>query len=123
MCFSTTATPGSPLAVALLSPPQDLSSPTGVSAVCAPCAASRRSTSCTGGHDDASASAPQPSLEATVLTAPPPVGSRRWRSPSPASRNTQPRTPGGAEAAWTLQSTPPGHPPLSVAPPPLAFPV
>eukprot|EP00965_Chrysotila_dentata_P066166 2190349-Pleurochrysis_carterae.AAC.1 len=44
------------------------------------------STSSTSRHDDASASAPQPYLKATGLPAPPLVGSRRRRSPSPASR-------------------------------------
>eukprot|EP00965_Chrysotila_dentata_P098739 3264402-Pleurochrysis_carterae.AAC.1 len=87
-----TATPGSPLVVALLAPPHDLSSPAGVFAVCAPCAASSPSTSSAGGHEETSASAPQSSLEATVLSTPPPIGARRRRSPSPASRATQPRT-------------------------------
>eukprot|EP00965_Chrysotila_dentata_P095123 3144499-Pleurochrysis_carterae.AAC.2 len=48
-----TATPGSSLAVALLAPPHDLSSPAGVSAVCAPaCAASSPSASSAGGREE-----------------------------------------------------------------------
>eukprot|EP00965_Chrysotila_dentata_P079530 2622727-Pleurochrysis_carterae.AAC.1 len=76
----------------LLAPLHNLSSPAGVSAVCAPCAASIPSTPSTGGHEGATASATQPFLEATILFKPPPVGSRRQRSPSPTARTTQPRS-------------------------------